>query len=202
MNELQNATAPKSDQLDYDDLPNGQSKTITITKVVNKGGTEQPVSVYYEGDGGRPYRPNKSMIRVMVHVWGGVLANYIGKRMTVYGDPSVTYGGMAVGGLKISHVSGIEEDQTILLTAKRGMKKPFVVKPLKAAAAPEKAKATTAEPELSADARSAIVMLKTCPANDMDDWGTKFATMGFTEVELKAIRVAYSDRKKELKACP
>jgi len=198
MNELSNATAPKSDQLDYDDLPNGQSKTITITKVVNKGGTEQPVSVYYEGDGGRPYRPNKSMIRVMVHVWGGVLANYIGKKMTVYGDPSVTYGGMAVGGLKISHMSGIKANTDVLITAKRGLKKPHTVRPLADAAVPEKAKATTAEPELSADARSAIVMLKTCPAEDLKSWADVIAKSDFNNTEKGELRKAYAARKREV----
>ena len=257
-NELRNATQAKSDQMNVEDFFGDETKTITITQVKNNGGLEQPVSVHFEGDNGKPYKPNKSMCRVITAIWGGHLADYIGKRMTIYVDRGVTYGGIAVGGLKISHMSGIKANTDVLLTAKRGLKKPHTVKPLADAAAPclpaddgaqkyspkvwavingievadegaledykglipsmgfkadelkvirsaysarnNVLKAT--EPELSADARSAIVMLKTCPANDMDDWGTKFATMGFSEVELKAIRVAYSARKKELKACP
>lgn len=128
-----NATIiPKSDQTNYDDLISGP-RTIKIT-AVQEGSKEQPVSIHYEGDNGRPYKPSKSMRRVFIHLWGAEGAAYIGRRITLYGDPSVAYGGDAVGGIKISHASHIVETATIMLTERRGKRKPHVVEPLAAEA--------------------------------------------------------------------
>lgn len=119
---------PKSDQLNADDLISGP-RTITITRVKVEAG-EQPVSVYYDGDNGKPYKPGKSMRRVFVRLYGNDSANYIGKRITLYRDDSIAFGGVAVGGIRISHASGIEDTVTIALTATRGKRKPYTVKPL------------------------------------------------------------------------
>ena len=59
--------APKSNQLNADDLIGGRSITIKITKVSGVAG-EQPICINYEGDNGKPYYPCKSMRRVLVHV--------------------------------------------------------------------------------------------------------------------------------------
>jgi hypothetical protein len=64
-----NATIiPKSDQLNADDLISGP-RTIKIT-AVESGSAEQPVSIQYHGGTGRPYKPSKSMRRVLVAMWG------------------------------------------------------------------------------------------------------------------------------------
>ena len=47
----------KSDQLNADDLI-GAPRTITITRVTGNDG-DQPVSIFYEGDGGKPFKPCK-----------------------------------------------------------------------------------------------------------------------------------------------
>ena len=49
----------KSDQLNADDLI-GSPKTIKITTVKACAG-DQPIAVNYEGDNGKPYKPNKAM---------------------------------------------------------------------------------------------------------------------------------------------
>ena len=55
--------APKSDQLNADDLINGPM-TITITAVkARPGSSEQPIQISFDGDGGKPYLPCKSMRR-------------------------------------------------------------------------------------------------------------------------------------------
>jgi hypothetical protein len=59
---------PKSDQLNSDDLIGGP-RTIRLTKV-HLTGEEQPVALHYEGDDGKPYKPCKSMRRVLVQLWG------------------------------------------------------------------------------------------------------------------------------------
>lgn len=122
--------APKSDQLNADDLLAGP-RTITITAVkAAPGNAEQPVAVYFEGDNGKPYMPCKSMRRVMVAIWGPDASQYPGRAMTLYRDPSVTWGGMEVGGIRISHMSGMEREMVMALTATKKARKPYRVLPL------------------------------------------------------------------------
>ena len=70
------------------------------------------------------------MCRVMVSAWGADSKNYVGRSMTLYRDPTVKWGGMAVGGIRISHMSDIDGDMTMALTVTRANKKPYTVKPL------------------------------------------------------------------------
>lgn len=131
--DMRQAIIPKSDQLNADDLIGG-TMTIKITGVDVKGGQEQPVSIHFEGDNGKPYKACKSMCRVMVSAWGPDSSKYVGRSMTLYRDPSVKWGGMAVGGIRISHMSDIDGDMTMALTVTRANKKPYTVKPLVAEA--------------------------------------------------------------------
>ena len=120
---------PKSDQLNADDLI-GRELTIKITGVDIRGGQEQPVSIHFEGDNGKPYKACKSMCRVMVSAWGPDSKKYVGRSMTLYRDPKVKWGGMEVGGIRISHMSDISDDMTMALTVTRANRKPFTVKPI------------------------------------------------------------------------
>lgn len=138
MLDMTNTIVPKSDQWNADDFLAGP-KTVTITKVTgNEESREQPINVYFTGDDGKPFRPSKSMRRVMVHIWGKDASTYPGKSMTLYRDPSVKFGGMEVGGIRISHMTGIDSPVTMALTATRASRKPYVVKPLADAPKPEK----------------------------------------------------------------
>lgn len=128
MTDLRATIIPKSDQLNADDLIAG-AKTIKITKVSLAAG-DQPVAINYEGDGGKPYLPCKSMRRVLVNVWGSDGSEYVGRSLTLYRDEKVVFGGLAVGGIRISHMSHIDKDVTMALTATRASRKPFTVKPL------------------------------------------------------------------------
>ena len=127
---LNSTIIPKSDQLNADDLISGP-RTIKITNVL-PGSSEQPVCITFEGDNGRPYKPSKSMRRVLVTIWGSEGAAYVGRRITLYRDPTVMFGGDLVGGVKISHASDITATATMTLTEKRGKRKPFTVEPLAA----------------------------------------------------------------------
>jgi hypothetical protein len=126
----------KSDQLTADDLISGP-RTITITRVELHHEAEQKVHIFFEGDEGKPYRSCKSMSRVMVHVWGPDAAVYAGRSMTLYRDPNVKWGGMAVGGIRISHMSHMDREQTIALMETAKKKKLFRVLPLVVEKAPE-----------------------------------------------------------------
>jgi hypothetical protein len=128
--------APKSDQLNADDLMAGP-RTITVTAVrANEGSAEQPISINFEGDAGKPYKPCKSMRRVMVCVWGADAGKYVGRSMTLYCDQNVQFGGMKVGGIRISHMTNIDAAQTMALTSTRSKRAPFTVQPLRMGAAP------------------------------------------------------------------
>ena len=130
MTDLSKTIDPKSDQMNADDLIAGP-KTIKITKVsACPGSAEQPIAIYFEGDNGKPYKPCKSMRRVMVNIWGADGGEYVGLSMTLYRDDKVVFGGLAVGGIRISHMSNIDRDVTLVLTASKASRKPFVVKPL------------------------------------------------------------------------
>lgn len=129
MTDLTSTIAPKSDQLNADDLI-GNARTITVASVKLRGEPDQPIAIGFEGDGGKPYLPCKSMRRVLVSVWGGDGNAYVGRRMTLYRDDKVQFGGMAVGGIRISHMSDITRDVTLALTATRASRKPYTVKPM------------------------------------------------------------------------
>lgn len=125
--DLSETLAPKSDQVQADDLIAGP-RTVTVTEV-RKGSPEQPVDVFL-AEFDRPYRPGKSMRRVLVAAWGAEASAYVGRRMTIFNDPAVKWGGVAVGGVRISHLSHIDKPLSIALTVTRGKRAPFTVQPL------------------------------------------------------------------------
>jgi hypothetical protein len=124
MNMLQ-TIAPKSDQLNADDLI-GRDMTIKVTEVRFKS-DDQPVGIHFEGDNGKPFRPCKSMRRVLVHAWGPDSNLYVGRSMTLTRDPTVKWGGEPVGGIRITHLSHITKQMTMALTATRGSRKQYTV---------------------------------------------------------------------------
>ena len=129
MTDLSTTIAPKSSQLNADDLIAG-SMMITVTKV-SAATAEQPIAINFENDQGKPYFPCKSMRRDMVQLWGADGSQYAGRSMTLYRDPGVKFGGIQVGGIRISHMSHIEKDVTMALTETKASRKPFTVKVLK-----------------------------------------------------------------------
>lgn len=158
MIDMRSTIVPKSDQCNADDLISGP-RTITITKVDLKPGTEQPVSVYFEGDEGKPWRCCKSMRRVLVSVWGSDASKYVGRSLTLYRDEKVRFGGAEVGGIRISHMSHISEPITMALTASRAQRKPYTVQPLAGATpVPEDKAINEAFDALIAEANAAATL--------------------------------------------
>ncbi len=130
MTNMLDTIIPKSDQLNADDLIGGVLKIIKVTAVSRCKEPEQPIAIGFEGDNGKPYKPGKSMRRVLVNVWGPDGAAYIGRSMELYRDDTVKFGGMEVGGIRISRMSNIDKPVTMALTATRASRKPFTVRPL------------------------------------------------------------------------
>ena len=88
--DLSHTIVPKSDQLNADDLIAGNI-TITVTDIKASDSPDQPVIIHYENDNGRPYKPCKSMRRVLIQAWGANGKQWIGKSMTLYRDPDVKF---------------------------------------------------------------------------------------------------------------
>jgi hypothetical protein len=125
--DLRNTIIPKSDQLNAEQLLGGP-RTITVTEVTANGGAEQPVVVHYEDEDGRPYKPCKTMRKVLIFAWGSDGRQWVGKALTLYNDETVRFGNMAVGGIRISHMSDIDKDMSVALTKTKGQKALYVIK--------------------------------------------------------------------------
>lgn len=130
---LRDTIIAKSDQLNADDIVGG-TITITVSAVKRGDSSEQPVVIHYNGDNGRPYKPCKTMRRVLIAGWGENGAAWIGRSMTLYNEPSVKFGGVAVGGIRISHMTDIGNGLRLTPNASKGKKQEVIIQPLKAQA--------------------------------------------------------------------
>lgn len=126
--DMTESIAPKSDQMDYEDLLGGE-RAFTIQEVRRGPSSEQPVEIVL-AEFPRPWRPAKSMRRILVHCWGADGSQYVGKRVLLFSDPTVLWAGKPVGGIRIKALSGIDGPQTVALTVTRGKRAPFKVQPL------------------------------------------------------------------------
>lgn len=123
---LADTIKPKSDQLNADDLLTGPI-TVTVADV-NRGSADQPVAITINGH--MPYKPCKTMRRVLVTAWGQNGKDWIGREMTLFCDPTVKWGGVALGGVRISHLSHIDGPMNMMLTQSRGKKAQVVIHPV------------------------------------------------------------------------
>ena len=121
---------PKSDQINADDLISGPM-TVTITGVKIKPGEDQPVSISIDGTP-KVWRPCKSTSRCLVAIWGPDATAYVGRSVTLYRDPKVKWGGLEVGGIRISHMSHMERETTLMMTMSKANRQPTKIKPLAA----------------------------------------------------------------------
>lgn len=150
MTDVTQAIAPKSDQLNADDLL--QPRTIKITDVSVKATPEQPIHIRFEGDNGRPWKPCKTAARCLATIWGTNSAQWVGLSCTIYNDPTVTWAGAAVGGVRVSHMEGIDKPRTLQLTKTRGKKGAVTIQPLVMADAPSPPDAGPAQANARAEA--------------------------------------------------
>lgn len=170
-----------SQQINADDLT-AHPVTVTITNV-EAGTSEQPVFVHVSEFPGRTYRPGKSMRRVLVAAWGSEASEYIGRRMTLFNDPTIRFGKDVTGGIRISHMSHIDKVLTVALTVTRGKRAPFTVQPL-------------TEPDRATKAVTALKAAATLETLD-NVWG-RVVTGGLDEDA--TVKAAYDDMGKKLRA--
>jgi hypothetical protein len=128
--DLSDTIVPRSDQMNAEDLLTGP-RTFTIREVRKTSAADQPVSIVLdEFPEGRPFKPSKTVRRILIKAWGKESAAWTGRRLTLYRDPDVRFGGEAVGGIRVSHLSHIGPAFTLALTVTRGRRAPFRVEPL------------------------------------------------------------------------
>ena len=114
--DITEALAPKSDQLDAVDLVGGP-RIFTVTST-GPGNAEQPVQVAL-AEFPRVWRPSKGMLRILAAAWGTDSTAWSGRRVELYCDPTVEFGGQAVGGIRIASLSHID---------RKGIKVPILLK--------------------------------------------------------------------------
>lgn len=133
VSDLRSTIIPKSDQLNAEQLLSG-SITITVSDVRVSANDEQPVVVHYEGENGRPFKPCKTMRKLLVFAWGEDGRQWAGRSMTLYQDPNVKFGGDQVGGIRISHMTDLANPRIeVRLTTTRGKKSLYTVQRLESA---------------------------------------------------------------------
>jgi hypothetical protein len=183
--DLTQAIEARSDQLNADDLISGP-RTFTITEV-HRGDPEQPVAIVLaEFPEGRPFKPSKTVIRLLAYAWGSDTDTWPDKpRLTLYRDESVKWAGQAIGGIRVSHLSHIDKQLKVALAESKGKKHLHVINPLPADAptsppveegtvaqvARLRAEWKSADPARRKVIESEVNRLTDQPAPELDDTG-------------------------------
>ncbi len=187
--ELRTSIVADSEQLNADDLIVGPI-TVKITGVFITGDAKQPIAVELEGH--KPFKPCKTMRRILIATYTDEGEKWIGERMTLYRDPAVVYGGKTVGGVRISHLSGLTKPDTYNLASSRTKKQDITILPL-----PDDKPAT-----LSAEDREfiAAATLEIEEADDAALRGYGKMLKGKSPAIQDALRPLYGKRQEQLKA--
>ena len=154
--DISNTLAPNSEQLDAVELLLSGPRTFTIAKV-SEGNAEQPVNVHL-AEFPRPWRPGKSMRRVLAKLWGTDASKWVGRRVTLYCDETVKFGSEVTGGTRIKALSHIgDKPKTVPLLVSKGRSATFKVQPLpdEPHGLDEFRRETTSNPDTSVDKRVA-----------------------------------------------
>lgn len=124
------AIAPRSDQMNAEDLLSGE-RTFTITEVKVFDSPEQPVHIWFaEFPQNRPFKPSKTVSRILVAAWGKDETAYVGRRLQLYRDPEIMFGKDKVGGIRVKAMSHIDKRFSVMLASSRGKRAPWVIEPL------------------------------------------------------------------------
>lgn len=137
LTDIADSLIPKSDQLNAEHFLTGP-RVYTIERVVRGASDEQPVQVLLRESPGKPWRACKSMRRVLALLWGRDPREWVGRRIELYRDPAVRFGGMDTGGIRIKAMSDIgPKYREVALTVTRGKRALYRVEPLTVAAPAE-----------------------------------------------------------------
>lgn len=127
---LLKTVVPKSDQLNADDLM--EPIRVSIVGVTKMASKEQPVVIAISG-GYKPWKPCLTMRRVLIALWTKDPKTWIGREVVLVNDPTVKWGGQAVGGIRIAYMSDIPASIQLMVTVSRGQRKPVTIERLETA---------------------------------------------------------------------
>jgi predicted DNA binding protein len=116
----------KSDQLNASDLI-GNEMILTVSNVNLVSSPDQPMVINWEGDDGRPYKPCKSMRRVLVGLWGKDASQWIGRSIGVYNEPTVKWAGKEEGGIRIKSLSHIDKNKSVTTSESQHKKITYLI---------------------------------------------------------------------------
>jgi hypothetical protein len=115
----------KSDQLNACDLLGGPI-TVTVEKVNIVKSADQPVSISI-GGGHQPFKPCLTVRRILAKLWGPKSSQWIGRSMTLYCDESVVWAGERAGGIRISHMTHINGQQSVTTRASKHKTMSYII---------------------------------------------------------------------------
>lgn len=128
MTDITFAMEAKSDQLNAADII-GADRVIRIRDVIVKK-TDQPITIYFDDDNNRPWKPCKGMIRIIAECWGVKSEEWIGKSIKIFRNPDVIYGGEKVGGIQIRAIEGLEKPTAFTVALNRKKRIKLTISPL------------------------------------------------------------------------
>lgn len=126
--DISGTLAPNSDRLNFDDASH-HDITATIVNV-REGNDDKPLWIDLAEYPDRPWKPPKGMRRVLAAAYGDESDRWIGRRVVLYGDPEVTWGGQKVGGLRIRALSHLNGPLRTKITVAHRKRESIVVQPL------------------------------------------------------------------------
>ena len=137
MADIRAAIQPRSDQLNYEDFVSGPAVlTIERTEDYRDEKGQPRVAIHMVEYPGRPFKASKTNLKLLAIAWGEDDTDWPGRRVQLSADPTVTYGGKAVGGICVTALSHLPQRFTAKLSVARGKKKDFPVEPLPDAPTP------------------------------------------------------------------
>lgn len=123
----------KSDRLNYEDFIMGP-KDFTIVRLAKKIDQGKPrLLIFFDGYESTPYWPSLGMVKCLSSPdgWGEAeFPQWIGRRMRLFGEPTVVFAGKEMGGIQISAISHIKGEYTTKITLRRGLRIDFTIEPL------------------------------------------------------------------------
>jgi hypothetical protein len=117
----------KSDQINAADLM-GTTVTIKIAGLKVQSKEQQKWTFRLDGNE-KFFRPSKGMCRLIAKIWGDP-KTYAGQSMTLYREDDALYAGQAVGGIRISHMTGISAPVEVSIPISRTKSRAYTVRPL------------------------------------------------------------------------
>ena len=128
MADIRAAIQPRSDQLNYEDFVSGPAVlTIERTEDYRDEKGQARVAIHMVEYPGRPFKASKTNVKLLAIAWGEDDTDWPGRRVQLSADPTVTFGGKAVGGIRVTALSHLPQRFTAKLSVARGKKKEFPV---------------------------------------------------------------------------